>query len=132
MLLEALAADYAGIDDTPVTELEISGEEGVFQADWAALLPMLTDASLPRAERAARFHASMADTLLRLALKLRERTGVNAIGLAGGVFQNRVLTETVISLLGKAGFATTMPLLMPVNDAGISFGQIADYGFNNG
>ena len=132
MLFEALAAGYPNIDDVPVTRLGISCKDGVCLADWATLIPVLIDESISTAERAARFHVSMADTLLRLALRLREQTGVNAIGLAGGVFQNRVLTEQAISLLDNAGFRTTMPLLVPVNDASISFGQIADHGYNKG
>jgi hydrogenase maturation protein HypF len=132
MLFEALAAGYQNIDNAPVTELKISNQDGIYLADWETLIPVLTDDSIPVEERAAGFHVSMAQTLLRLALQVRRQTGVNAIGLAGGVFQNRVLTEKVISLLRNEGFATTMPLLMPVNDASISFGQIVDYGYNNG
>ena len=71
----------------------------------------------------------MAHALLAQAKRIREDTGVNAIGLAGGVFQNRVLTQMSIALLNDNGFKVTLPLSVPVNDGGISFGQIIDYGY---
>ena len=51
------------------------------------------------------------------------------VGLAGGVFQNRVLTEKCIELLVNNDFEVTLPLMMPVNDAGISFGQIVEFAY---
>jgi hydrogenase maturation protein HypF len=66
---------------------------------------------------------------LQQAKQIREDTAVNQVGLAGGVFQNRLLTERCISLLRKNGFEVTLPLMVPVNDAGISFGQIVDYAY---
>ena len=130
MLFEALAAKNTGIDDSQVTRLCLSQVEGVYKADWEPLIPVLINESLPRAERAAHFHLSMAHTILDQAIHIREDTGVNSVGLAGGVFQNRVLTEKCILLLNKAGFEVILPLLMPVNDASISFGQIVEHGYH--
>jgi len=110
--------------------MPLSNNNGIHTADWAALIPMLSDISSPVAERAARFHLSMAHTLLQQAIQVRDDTGVNYVGLSGGVFQNRVLTEKSIALLSDNGFRVTLPLLVPVNDAGISFGQIVEYGYN--
>ncbi|HEY5774638.1 MAG TPA: hypothetical protein VIS57_01010, partial [Xanthomonadales bacterium] len=65
------------------------------------------------------------------ALRIREETGLNHVGLAGGVFQNRILTQKCITLLEENGFAVTLPSKVPVNDAGISFGQVIEYGFGS-
>ena len=129
MLLEAMAARHGNMDDSSLIPLKLSQEGDVYHVDWSLLIPMLVDESRPQPERAARFHLSMAHSLLQQAIRLREDTGVNTIGLAGGVFQNRVLTEKCLELLKVNDFETTMPLLIPVNDAGISFGQIIEYGF---
>ncbi len=129
MLFEALAASFGGTDEFPVSALEMSRRDKVYCADWATLIPMLIDQSRPLPERAAHFHLAMAHTVLAQAQQIREDTGVNAIGLSGGVFQNRVLTEKCIALLENAGFDVTLPLLTPVNDGGISFGQIVEYGY---
>lgn len=129
MLLEAQAASHPSLHDISPAPLEISQIDGVYYADWEALIPMLTEASLPLAERAVRFHLSMAHTLFAQALQLRKDTEVNSIGLAGGVFQNRLLAEECMALLEDEGFEVTLPLLTPVNDGGISFGQIIEYAY---
>ena len=129
MLLEALAASHGDPEDMSATPLELSQTDGVYFADWQALIPILSDESRPPAERAAHFHISMAYTVLAQAKQLRDNTGVNMVGLAGGVFQNRVLTEKCIALLANAGFDVSLPLLTPVNDGGISFGQIIEYAY---
>ncbi len=130
MQLEALAARFGGISELPVTQLKLTGGDGFYEADWQALIPVMSDTTLGVEERAARFHLAMAHALLDQARKVREDTGVSAIGLAGGVFQNRVLTEKAMALLNADGFAVTLPRLVPVNDGGISFGQIIDYAYN--
>ncbi len=100
---------------------------GIWRSDWAPLLPMLADRDLPVAERAARFHLSLAHALVEQAKHLRAQTGSRVVGLTGGVFQNRVLAETAIGLLEAAGFIAHLPQRLPVNDAGLSFGQVIEF-----
>ena len=45
--------------------------------------------------------------------------------LAGGVFQNRRLIESVAIGLAHAGLRVVAPERLPINDGGISFGQAA-------
>lgn len=127
MQLEALAAGYDAATGAEVTRLELKKTNGIYNADWTTLLSWLLDTSYTKAERAAGFHASMAQSLLEQAQRIRQDTGVEMVGLGGGVFQNRVLTERSIELLSDDGFTVFWPLLMPVNDAAISFGQIVEY-----
>jgi hydrogenase maturation protein HypF len=129
MQLEALAAQHDDPDRLPVTALALRKNDGVYCADWQALITLLGDHELAVTERAARFHLAMAHSLLEQALCVRGDTGVKHVGLAGGVFQNRLLTEKVIALLNASGFMVTLPRLVPVNDGGISFGQIIEYGY---
>ncbi len=129
MLFEAMAARHEVRDTVRHIELPLLQQDGICIADWAALIPMLKDESMAVTARAASFHHALAYTLLNQARKIREDTGVNSVAMAGGVFQNRVLTEMAITLLTGHGFEVNLPLLMPVNDAGISFGQIIEYGY---
>jgi hydrogenase maturation protein HypF len=99
---------------------------GVWRTDWAPLLGMLTDAALSVAERATCFHLSMAQALVEQAQALRTQTGIQSVGLTGGVFQNRLLAESVIDRLEGAGLAVHLPQRIPVNDAGLSFGQVIE------
>ncbi len=132
MQFEALAARCDGFDHHHLSRLGLARVDDVYIADWAPLIPMLMDSSTPLAERAAHFHFSMADSLLQQAKQVRADTRINKVGLAGGVFQNRVLSERCIAELGSNGFEVTLPLRVPVNDAGISFGQIVEYAYKDG
>jgi hydrogenase maturation protein HypF len=100
---------------------------GVWRTDWAPLLPMLADAARPTGERAVRFHVSLAQALVDQAQRLHAQTGTRSVGLTGGVFQNRLLAEAAIERLESAGFKVHLPQRVPVNDAGLSFGQIIEF-----
>jgi hydrogenase maturation protein HypF len=99
---------------------------GVWRCDWAPLLPQLLDSSRSAARRAACFHSSLAHALCDQARAIRGDSGVIRVGLAGGVFQNRILTEQAQALLHAAGFEVLIPQRLPLNDAAISFGQIVE------
>lgn len=122
MRLEAVAS--AG---TAVALPLAQGGDGIWRSDWEPLLALLADASRPLAERAASFHLSLAQALVDQARALREQTGIATVGLTGGVFQNRLLAEAAIRRLEGAGFAAGLPRRIPVNDAGLSFGQVIDF-----
>ena len=45
--------------------------------------------------------------------------------LSGGVFQSRLLLESVWASLSAAGLRVLVPDRLPVNDGGIAYGQAA-------
>jgi len=100
---------------------------GPWRTDWAPLLPVLLDTTRSPASRAACFHATLAHALLQQARQARALHPIHHIGLSGGVFQNRVLTEQVCRLLTGDGFSVNLPTAVPVNDAGISYGQVIEF-----
>lgn len=124
MWLEAACEGIAPLVRLPVTRRG----DGIWQVDWAPLIPFLLDAALPVGTRAAGFHRSLAHALLELAVRVRKSQTVTCVGLSGGVFQNRVLTEQAVSLFERHGFEVKLATRVPVNDAGISFGQIVEAG----
>ncbi len=101
-------------------------EAGVLVADWTVLLPMLQDTNLSVAQRASRFHSIMAATLVEQTCRLRERHDEFCVGLTGGVFQNKRLTEQVIQQLQQRGFNVHINTQIPCNDAGLCAGQIME------
>jgi len=123
MWLEAVADEMAD----PVSLPLIEQSDGLLRTDWQPLLRHLLDERTPVSRRAAIFHASMAEALVRQALRVRERHAVQAVGLCGGVFQNRRLTEDCVSRLEQNGFDVLLGERLPVNDAGLSFGQVVEY-----
>jgi hydrogenase maturation protein HypF len=99
---------------------------GVWRGDWAPLVGAMLDERRDTATRAAIFHASLAQSLCEQALAVCKDSGVKRVGLSGGVFQNRVLTERAEALLMAEGFEVLIPRRLPVNDAGISYGQLIE------
>jgi hydrogenase maturation protein HypF len=123
MWLEALAQQ----GEAEALSLEMDrDEQGVWRADWEWLLDILLDEKQSPADRARCFHETMALTLLHQALQIREERGEFAVGLGGGVFQNRLLTERALSLLQQHGFRCYLPETVPVNDGGLCYGQIIE------
>ncbi len=127
MWLEAASHVYRHISIFPSIDLPLSRDNnGLWLSDWAPLLPMLTNTDLAPSTRGQCFHASLALALLTQARHIQNAHHFVAIGLTGGVFQNRLLTEQVIALLEAEGFKVLLPEKIPGNDAGISFGQIIE------
>ncbi len=123
MALEALSAEAAGV---PVPLPLGRRPDGMWQTDWAPLVPMLLDPARSPGERAAGFHASLVAALVDQAGAVRAEGGDFCVGLAGGVFQNRRLSEAVLTSLQQAGFRACLPQKFPCNDAGLSFGQVVE------
>jgi len=100
--------------------------DGVLQADWAPLVAMLTDATRSRGARAYAFHASLAATLVAQAAAIRDAGQHFAVGLCGGVFQNRLLSSLVLDGLRRAGIRAFQPAQHACHDGALSFGQVIE------
>ena len=123
MRLEALCAPAGA----PARALPLTRDaRGVWRSDWSPLVDLMLDASLPLAERSCGFHASLARALVDQARAVQADHPARCVGLSGGVFQNRTLTALAHAALGEAGFDVLIPEQIPVNDAGISYGQIIE------
>jgi hydrogenase maturation protein HypF len=123
MWLEALAEK--GQAEGLSLEME-QDKEGIWRTDWQWLVEVLTDTSMRKEDRALCFHETMALTLLHQAIQIRQEHGYFAVGLSGGVFQNRLLSNIVLSLLARHDFQVYMPQSVPVNDGGLCFGQVIE------
>jgi len=69
------------------------------------------------------FHYAMAEVILKVCEKLREKYQSNIVAISGGVFQNTILSETSLKLLRQSNFQVYGNLAVPPNDGGISLGQ---------
>lgn len=100
-----------------------SGQE-VRVADPAPLVAeLLRDRAAGAAPEALarRFHAALAD----LALAWARHAGLRDVVLAGGCFQNALLTALVTARLSEAGFRVHRHRHFPPNDGSIALGQAA-------
>jgi hydrogenase maturation protein HypF len=129
MLFEALCESQHNNPDH-IIENTLYKEDKLLIFDWKSLISAMIDSTLSVSERAWLFHNSLAHSILQQANYVRDKHAVNTVSFSGGVFQNRVLSECAVSLLSENEFRVCLPELIPVNDAGISFGQVIEYGYS--
>jgi hydrogenase maturation protein HypF len=72
----------------------------------------------------AKFHNTIAHIILEISKRIRSETSLAKVILTGGVFQNKYLCEKTITLLGNNHFRVFTNHVVPVNDGGISLGQL--------
>ncbi|MBE0476222.1 MAG: carbamoyltransferase HypF [Coriobacteriia bacterium] len=82
----------------------------------------LTDGT-PSGTISARFHRAVRDACVHVAVAAAEASGTHIVALAGGVFMNRFLAETVPSALADEGLKPLTHRGLPFNDGAVSFGQ---------
>ncbi len=119
--------EHVAVDSCEALSLPLAMDaDGVFRSDWAPLLDALTEDASPAGVRAGLFHETMARALVDQALKIREDTEFDAVGLSGGVFQNRQLTESVCARLREQNIEVCLHSEIPANDGGLCFGQVIE------
>jgi len=102
--------------------------------DWTGLISSIVNDvkdGKPKEIIARKFHNAVSNMVLEVSLKLREETGINKVVLSGGVFQNRLLTESCLKMLNEENFNVYIHQLVPTNDGGISSGQAVIGYFNS-
>ena len=124
MLLEALAeTSQANPISLPIT----LDKNDIMRIDWQPLIIMLQDKTLTKAHRARCFHETLADCISRICLSYNEQYNDLVVGLSGGVFQNQLLVRLIRQRLDKHRIVLKIPTSIPVNDGGLSVGQIIEY-----
>jgi hydrogenase maturation protein HypF len=122
MQLESMCQDVGKAVALPLSK----DHNGILRTDWEPLLAELCNSGLEPARRAELFHSSMVTALLEQARQVRATQHVDHVGLTGGVFQNRVLTEQTIALLEADSFDVYFGNELPCNDAALGLGQAAE------
>jgi len=69
--------------------------------------------------------------VLDVCRRVRAATGLAAVAMAGGVFQNRLLADGCEAVLAADGFEVLAAGLVPVNDGGVALGQAAVAGYTS-
>lgn len=72
----------------------------------------------------AKFHNSIIQGTISVVCKIRDTTGCTDVVLSGGVFENTYLLENIYYGLKKIGFNPYYNIKSPINDGGISYGQV--------
>ncbi|HNR89505.1 MAG TPA: carbamoyltransferase HypF [Spirochaetota bacterium] len=127
MLLEEAALRGSRVSRPDAFALPTENADGII-ISTAALTEYLLDLlrnGAPVDVIAYRFHETIADSAASVADMLRDRHGVNAVALSGGVFQNRLLLSLLLDRLRNKRFDVYPHRAVPSNDGCIALGQIA-------
>ncbi|MBK9000645.1 MAG: carbamoyltransferase HypF [Myxococcales bacterium] len=122
MGLEALASSVE--DDGVLYELSVDTSRTPWILDSAPMFRALAEQSGPASLLARRFHESLAEATARTCEALAREHGTAQVVLSGGVFVNRVLTESLLRRLPARGLAPRCHRRVPPNDGGLALGQL--------
>ena len=71
------------------------------------------------------FHQTLAQLTVQACVRVRQESGIRAVALSGGVYQNTLLVEETLRGLEAEGFRVYTHSMIPPNDGGICLGQAA-------
>ena len=72
----------------------------------------------------SKFHNGFANVIYDICVDIRNKFGITAAALSGGVMQNIFLSSKIYNMLTKDGFIVLTHKKVPANDAGIALGQL--------
>ncbi len=116
----------------------VSGQQSAVSSQRSAIVsptPMFSElladlrAKTPLPIISARFHNGVAEMVRRVALAIRNDTGLAEVALSGGVWQNTTLLTKTVQLLRSNDFTVYTHRQIPPNDGGLALGQaiVASY-----
>ena len=76
-------------------------------------------------EISAKFHNTIAASVLEICRFLRGQRDLNVVALSGGVFQNELLLRRTVEALQSRHFRVFTNTAVPLNDGGLALGQVA-------
>ena len=118
------AAESADSDVTPL-RIEITRSQPV-RLDWRPAIKDILERighGEPIASIARAFHVALAQSLAQL-IEMVASSANRTVVLAGGCFQNKLLTELTASAFRRRGITPLPHRQVPTNDGGIALGQL--------
>lgn len=97
--------------------------DSILVIDWQEMIKeVLSDLrkNINLSEIATKFH----NALVKVIVEVAKQLSLEKVVLSGGCFQNRYLLENTVLSLRKKGFYVYWSKKFPINDGGISLGQI--------
>ncbi len=130
------AIEFEALLDERVTdtyEFDLTAGETI-EIDYSRLISEVANDVLSKISTgaiSAKFNNAVADLILRLSLRFREREKLNRVALSGGCFQNVALLKASLKRLRENDFEVFTHRLVPPNDGGLALGQAVIAGFTS-
>ncbi|MDD2496483.1 MAG: Sua5/YciO/YrdC/YwlC family protein, partial [Tissierellia bacterium] len=109
-------------------EYLIIDKDDIYEIDYInILLGLLNDIKkkIQTPVISSKFHNTIGNATVELVCKISKKYGIKQVVLSGGVFQNDYLLLYVSKKLKERGFSVYYNQQIPINDSGISVGQLA-------
>jgi len=119
------------IVDTSVEErynFSFLGKNLEFEVDYSEVIyEVLKDINMKISPSviSTKFHNTVTALTIEGAKRIKDKTRINYVVLSGGVFQNEYLLTKTYDGLVNEGFKVFYNKIVPINDNGIAFGQMA-------
>lgn len=104
------------IDESSILKVDYSG---VFKGVLEDIEKQVSVSNI-----SSKFHNTIVNITIDMVCRLRSMHKLNKVVLSGGVFENEYLLTNIVKGLKKSGFKVFFNKAIPINDSGISFGQI--------
>jgi hydrogenase maturation protein HypF len=101
-------------------------EEGMLILDFSGAVRAVVDMrrqDVAMIDMAAAFQSTLPVAFTAMAVRIREKMGLNRVVLGGGCFQNRTLLTACHRELARLGFEVFSHSRIPTSDGGIAMGQ---------
>jgi hydrogenase maturation protein HypF len=111
--------------ETKFYEFDLTNRDTII-INWKNLIGAVAEDVLnemPISVISAKFHNAVANLILDLSFKMREKFNLNKVALSGGCFQNVALLLKAIRLLNENNFEVFTHRKVPPNDGGLALGQ---------
>lgn len=124
------AIELEGILDSAVDtcyDYSIKNNHKAFELDYEKIiLGVIKDIEQNVSPKviSARFHNTISNAASDVVCRIGEKFNLNHVVLSGGVFENIYLLEGIYEKLRKKGFHVFFNEQIPINDSGISVGQL--------
>ncbi|MTI71468.1 MAG: carbamoyltransferase HypF [Firmicutes bacterium] len=105
----------------------ISYDKGIILIDYKQIiLQVLKDkkSGVNLGEISTKFHNTIIKFTIDTVIKISKDNNLDNVIISGGVFQNNYLLKNIYEKLSKEGFNVFYNEKIPINDNGISFGQL--------
>ncbi|MBB6218610.1 hydrogenase maturation protein HypF [Anaerosolibacter carboniphilus] len=107
--------------------MEVSAEGKVLQIDYKSMIEGVLldlDYGVPLSIISSKFHNALCNTTVQVVQMLSEQYGLSEVALSGGCFENQYLLSKTVDKLRHIGMKVFYNQKIPINDSGVSIGQL--------